>query len=185
MSDRSFALALVILYTILILISLGDPAMVLAVGRLLMGEHLDLFFSLAPYGIIALVLVYLTFVKKETSAGSFIFLILICVILYFIERYLRGDREKIHLIEFALLGALIFRTAALWQLGRWAVYLLVAAAGLATVGIDELLQISFSLKVFSIRDVLVNSMAVALGAVTYGGLFLDLPPGPEEPQASS
>jgi hypothetical protein len=184
MSEKNYALIVAILYAALILISLGDPAMVLAIGRALLGEHLDLFFSLVPYGIVSLLLVYLTFVAKETRGRRFFFLMIISVTLFFIVRYLIGEREKVHLVEFALLGGIILWSATKWGFKRCLAYLLVVTAGLITVGIDELLQTSLSLKVFSTRGVLVNIMAVALGAVTYGGLFWD-PPQSEEGTTTS
>ena len=149
--------------------------MLLSIGRLLLGERVDLFFSLVPYVIVSLLLVYLTFVKKETGRGNFIFLMIISVVLFFIVRFLNGEREKVHLIEFALLGGLFLRPATLWGLNRHMAYGVAGGAGLVIVGCDELFQVLLSLKAFSIRDVLVNSMAFALGAVTYGGLFYDPP----------
>ncbi len=185
MSEKNYAAIVVILYAVLVLISLGDPAMVLAIGHSLLGEHLDLFLSLVPYGIISLLLVYLTFVTKEARAGRFFFLMVISVILFFVVRHLNGEREKVHLIEFGLLGGLIFWSAALWGFRRPVAYLVVVTAGPATVGFDELLQTSLSLKVFSERDVLVNIMAVAIGAVIYGGLFLDSTQNEGEAKTSS
>jgi hypothetical protein len=184
MSEKNYALIVAVLYTALILISLGDPAMALAIGRPLLGEHVDLFFSLVPYGIVSLLLVYLTFVAKETRGRRFFFLMIISVVLFFVMRYLIGEREKVHLVEFALLGGIIFWSATIWGFKRSFAYLLVVTAGVMTVGIDELLQTSLSLKVFSIRDVLVNIMAVALGGITYGGLFWD-PPQSEEGTTAS
>jgi hypothetical protein len=185
MSERRFAATVAILYGTLILFSLGDPLMLLSIGRLLLGERVDLVFSLVPYGFISLLLVYLTFIKKETRGGDFFFLMMISVLLFFIIRFLNGEREKVHVIEFALLGGLLLRPATLWGLNRQAAYALTMAAGLMTVGFDELLQVLLSLKVFSIRDVLVNSMGVALGAVICGGLFYDPPRDSEAPKTSS
>jgi hypothetical protein len=184
MSEKQYALIVVILYSLLILFSLGDPAMTLTMGRLFLGERLDLFLSLVPYGIISLLLVHLTFIAKETQGRKFLFLITISVVLFFIVRYLNGWREKAHLIEFSLLGGLILWSATRWGLRRLPAYLLVLAAGLLTIGLNELLQTSLSVKVFSVRDVLVNTMAVALGAITYGGLFWERPPDRQESEVS-
>jgi len=184
MSERRFAATVAILYGALVLFSLGDPLMLLSIGRLLLGERVDLVFSLAPYGFISLLLVYLTFIKKETRGGDFIFLMIVSVVLFFIVRFLNGEREKIHLIEFALLGGLFLRPATLWGLNRYVAYGVTVGAGLVIVGCDELFQVLLSLKAFSIRDVLVNSMAFALGAVTYGGLFYAPPDDSEPPKTS-
>jgi VanZ family protein len=185
MSEKNYALIVLSLYCALILLSLGDPAMVLTIGRLMLGENLDLFLSLVPYGIISLLLVYLTFMAKETQGRRFFLLIIISVILFFVVRFLNGGREKAHLIEFAILGGLIFWSATRWGFKRAVAYLFVLAVGFITVGFDELLQTSLSLKVFSIRDVLINIMAVALGAITYGGLFWDSSQNEEQAKASS
>jgi hypothetical protein len=184
MSEKKFALTFLALYAILILTSLGDPAMTLSIGRLFMGSNVDLFFSLVPYGIVSILLAYLTFVAKETRARRFLFLMIMSVVLFFIVRYLNGEREKMHLTEFAFLGALIFWSATVWGSKRRTAYLFVAAAGSITVGLDELIQTSLSLKLFSMRDILINSMAVALGAVLYGGLFLNSTKEAEEAEAS-
>jgi hypothetical protein len=185
MPEKRFAVAVAALYAVLILFSLGDPLMLLSIGRTLLGERTDLFFSLAPYGIVSLLLAYLTFVKKEKRGGIFFFLMIISIVLFFIVRFLNGEREKLHLLEFAILGGLLIRSAGLRGFGRNAAYGIAVGAGLFIVGLDELLQIALSIKIFSIRDVLVNGMAVTLGAVTYGGLFYDSPPGGEELKTSS
>ena len=184
MSEKKFALTVVTLYGVLILTSLGDPVMILSIGQLFMGGHLDLFFSLVPYGIVSILLVYLTFVAKETRARRFLFLMGMSIVIFFVVRDLNGEREKMHLTEFALLGALIFWSAAIWGIKRHTAYLFVAMAGVITVGLDELIQAGLSLKLFSVRDILVNIIAVALGAVLYGGLFLDSPREREKAPAS-
>jgi hypothetical protein len=175
MSEKKIALGIAALYGILILTSLGDPAMMLSIGHLVFGGNLDLFLSLVPYGIVSIVLLYLTFVVRETNPKRFVFLMIMSVVIFFIERYLNGLGEKMHLAEFALFGALVFWSATVWGTRRHTAYLLVAAAGPVTVILDELIQIALTMKPFSVRDVLVNVMAVALGAVMYGGLFLDSP----------
>jgi len=185
MSEKTYALIVVILYSVLILFSLGDPLMVLRIGRLVLGEHLDIFLSLVPYVIVSLLLAYLTFGAKETNGRKFIFLLAVSVILFFVVRTLNGVREKAHLIEFALLGGLTMWSATRWGFERPMAYFLVAAAGFVTVGLDELFQTLLSLKLLSIRDVLVNIMAVALGAITYGGLLWDSPKNEERTKASS
>ncbi len=185
MPEKKYALIVVILYSALILFSLGDPAMMLTLGRFFLGEYFDLFLSLVPYGIVSLLLVYLTFVARETQGRKFLFLIAVSIILFFVVRFLNGWREKAHLIEFSLLGALILWAAMRWSLGRFPAYLLALTAGPITVGLNELLQTSLSVKVFSVRDVLVNTMAVALGAITYGGLFWNRPQDKKESEVSS
>ncbi len=180
MSEKKIALAIVALYGILILTSLGDPAMILSIGQLVLGGSFDLFLSLVPYGIVSIVLLYLTFVARETHPRKFLFLMVMSVVIFFIERYLNGEGEKIHLTEFALFGALVFWSATIWGTKRHVAYLLVAAAGPITVALDELIQTFLLSKLFSVRDILVNVMAVALGAVMYGGLFLDSPREGEE-----
>lgn len=184
MSERRFAVTVAALYAVLILFSLGDPLMLLSIGRILLGERVDLFFSLVPYGVLSLLLLYLTFIRKETRGGGLVFLMIISIVLFFIIRFLNGEREKAHLIEFALLGGLLLRPVYLWGLSRRTAYGLTLGAGLLVVGCDELIQVALSLKVFSIRDVLVNCMAVALGAVTYGGLLCDPPSEGETPNTS-
>jgi hypothetical protein len=185
MSERKFAITVAILYGALVLLSLGDPLMLLSAGRLLLGERVDLVFSLVPYAIVSYLLVYLTFIGRESRGSSFLFLLIISVVLFFIVRFLSGEREKLHLIEFALLGGLLLRPIKLWGLGRGAAYGLAVAVGLGTAGCDELLQVLFSIKVFSVRDVMVNGMAVILGAVMYGGLFYHPSYGGEAPKTSS
>lgn len=184
MSERRFAVVVAALYAILILFSLGDPLMLVSIGRTLLGERVDLFFSLLPYGIISVLLLYLTLMEKETRGGAIVFLMIISIVLFFIIRFLNGEREKVHLIEFALLGGLLLRSMHLWRFSRHTAYGLALAVGLLIVGCDELIQVALSLKILSVRDVLVNAMAVALGAVTYGGLFCDPPSEGETPETS-
>jgi hypothetical protein len=174
-SEKKFSLVVSILYIVLILISLGDPAMVLTIGRAVLGGRTELVLSLIPYGIISFLLVYLTFVSRESRARRFLLLMVVSVVTFFIIRYLHGESEKMHLTEFALLGALLFWTATEWGFNRHAAYLLVATAGSMTVVSEELIRISLSLGMFTIRDILVNIMSVALGAVLYAGLFVDYP----------
>ena len=185
MNEKTFAIAVTILYALLILCSLGDPLMLLTIGRLLFGGRVDLFFSLVPYGIIGLMLVYLTLVKQEARVGTLLFLIIISIAIFFVVRFLNGEREKIHLIEFAVLGALLLHSGRVFRIGRNAAYGLMLGTGLAVVGFDELLQVYLSIKVLGVRDVLINCMAVVLGAVTYAGLFYDPQYDTQEPKNPS
>jgi|GEM_PF-3691837 len=185
MSEKTFAITVTILYALLILCSLGDPLMLLSIGRLLLGESAELFFSIIPYGIVSLLLAYLVLVKRETRVGNLIFLMIMSVAIFFVVRFLSGEREKIHLVEFAVLGGLILHSARVFKIGRNAAYGLMLAAGLAIVGCDELLQAYLSIKVLGVHDVLINSMAVVLGAVTYAGLFYNPPYNNQEPETLS
>ena len=171
MTEKQFALVFLPLYCVLILTSLGDPGMTLSAGRSLFGDHFDLVLSIVPYAVVALLLVYLTFVAEERRAWRFIFLILISVALFFVTKYLYGEEEKVHLIEFALFGGVIFWAASVWGVSVSFSYAIVAAAGVVTVGLDESIQMMLSLKFFTVRDVLVNFMSTVLGAFIYAGLF--------------
>ncbi len=173
MSQKQFALIITALYCTLILTSLGDPVMVLSAGEALFGYRLDLILSLFPYAIIALFLVYLTFVSKEKQPWRFLFLIVVSIALFFVMRLLYGPEEKLHLIEFSILGGLIGWAASMWGVSLAVVYGVVVALGVIVVGSDEYIQVLLSLKIFSARDVLINSMSALLGAVVNAGLFLD------------
>jgi hypothetical protein len=173
MSEKQFALVVPLLYSVLVIVSLGDPGMVLAIGRLLFGYRLDLILSLVPYGIIGILLAYIVFVTREKRPWRFVFLIAVSVALFFVMKLLGGAEEKLHLIEFALFGALVCWAASVWGIGRSMSYAVAAAVGLVTVGLDESAQVLLSLSGSALRDGMVNITSTLLGAITYAGLFRD------------
>jgi hypothetical protein len=173
MSEKQFALVVPMLYGILVIVSLGDPLMVLAIGRVLFGYRFDLILSLIPYGIIGILLAYIVFVTQEKRPWRFVFLIAVSVALFFVMKLLGGAEEKLHLIEFALFGALVYWTASVWGVGRSLSYAVVLAVGLVTVTLDESAQVLLSTNDFALGDGLVNITSTILGALTYAGLFRD------------
>jgi hypothetical protein len=170
-TEKKYALIVLSLFCILILVSLGDPGMILEVGQYLSDRNLEIILALIPYAIIGLILAYLTFVVRERHAWRFIFLIFLTVALFFVMRLLSGADQKIHLLIFAVLGGIVSWAAGIWGFSRASTALFILGVGIFTTTADEMVQAAFLVSIFEIRHIAVNLMSTLLGGLVYAELL--------------
>lgn len=178
-SERKFAWSIVALYIVLIFLMLGDVVLMMDIAERKLGQNLDIMLSYLPYLFIAFILFYLVFIKREKRLSYYFFLVIIILCIFFVVKFLDSDPtriypvEKVHLVEYGILGALSFWAVSLHRFGLIASYVLVFLIALIVGSIDEIVQHFLPLRYFDIRDIFVNFNSGVLGAVIYGGVLME------------
>ena len=101
--------------------------------------------------------------KQRTFLGIFIICIVFSI-LFVILAKLEIQAERIHLIEYAILAAIIYRSLKKGQRIS-AIYFKIFAIGFAIGFFDEVIQYFLPNRVFDTRDILLNGAAVLLGEI--------------------
>ena len=113
------------------------------------------------YAAAALVLFYYVIViKKEKNILKYVALILFIAAYVMILKYAQHAREKIHMIEYGLLGIMLYNALKI-DLGRFDIKLYLLGAFIcALVGyVDELIQGVLPNRVFDRRDIFMNAVS--------------------------
>lgn len=163
--------SIVLLYILLIFITLGDVVMIMDFAERKLGDYFNPILGVSPYFFMAAFLFYITLVKKEKRPSRYIFLILIVIGFFFIMRLLYYPAEKVHLIEYGILGALVFWAVSIHKVDIVLCYIAAIVVSLVVGGADEIIQGFLPFRVFDFRDIMINNLSGALGAVVYAGFF--------------
>ncbi len=169
--EKKVVWSIVALYVLLIFITLGDVVMIMDFAQRNLGDYFNPILGVSPYFFLAAFLTYITFIKKEKRPSRYIFLILIVVCFFFIMRLLYYPAEKVHLIEYGILGALVFWAVSIHKVDIVFCYVAAIIVSLVVGSADEIVQGFLPFRVFDFRDIVVNNLSGALGAVIYAGFF--------------
>ena len=168
--DTRIAWITVTLYTGLIFATLGDVVLIIDVVERVVGDILSTLLSAVTLVLPTIFLVYLILIKKERRAWRYFLLVFVIVSLAIIQRFIYYPAEKVHLLEYGILGWMIYQAVRVGGGGVVAGYIwtmaLVSIIGTA----DELVQAYLPMRVFDFRDIVINFHSGILGAVLCAGL---------------
>jgi len=101
---------------------------------------------------------YMIFVKKERSPNSYLLFFLFVWIFLALNRLSRFPVEKIHLIEYALLGVFVYNALKI-DIDRFdkKLYLFGSLFCLSAGFLDEIIQLLLPNRVFDWRDAVLNA----------------------------
>jgi hypothetical protein len=102
--------------------------------------------------------------KKHTRLLGPAIMVLVFVIFYAIIKGLKLPAERMHVLEYGLLAAIIFYALKKEQ-NAWLIYTKILFIGAAVGLFDEVIQYFLPNRVFDLRDIAVNALSVLLGAV--------------------
>ena len=104
--------------------------------------------------------VYMIFVEKERSANKYLLFFLFVWIFLVLNKLAKFPVEKIHLIEYALLGVFVYNALKM-DLGRFdkKLYLFGSLLCLSAGFLDEIIQLFLPKRVFDWRDVALNAVS--------------------------
>jgi hypothetical protein len=139
-------------------------------------EYIDLFvddsvFTIIVVGIFAVVafsVVRFLIRRGGVSLGSYFWLGAVAVVFCIYAYNLRENAvETLHFFEYGLLGLLIYR-ALCHRIRDYSVYIIALFLGFVVGAVDEAIQWLTPQRVWDMRDILLNSVAVGLMQVAIG-----------------
>ena len=139
-------------------------------------EYIDLFaddsiFTIIVVGIFAVVaigVVRFLIQRGGTSAGSYFWLGGVAVVFCVYAYNLRDNAvETLHFFEYGLLSLLIYR-ALCRRVSDYSVYFIALSLGFIVGALDEAIQWLTPQRVWDMRDILLNSVAVGLMQIAIG-----------------
>jgi VanZ family protein len=169
-SDIRTSWIIVTLYTGLIFATLADVVLIMDVIERAVGDALNMLLAALPLLLLALFLVYLIVVKRERRLWRYLLMFFIIASVALIQRFIFYPAEKVHLVEYGILGWMIYQAVRKSGGGIAAGYawtiVLVVVIGTA----DETVQAYLPMRVFDFRDIIINIHSGLLGAVACSGL---------------
>ncbi|MBN1883403.1 MAG: VanZ family protein [Deltaproteobacteria bacterium] len=178
-SDTRTSWLIVVLYTGLIFATLADVVLIMDVIERIVGDALNTILAILPLFLLALFLVYLIVVKRERQPWRYLLMIFIILSVALIQRFIYYPDEKVHLVEYGMLGWMIYQAVRTSGGGVAAGYVWTMVLVLIIGTADELVQAYLPMRVFDIRDIVINIHSGILGAVACSGLSYQL--GDESP----
>jgi VanZ family protein len=169
-SDTRISWVIVTLYVCLIFATLADVVLIMDVIERSIGDSLNTILGILPLACLAGLLFYLIGIKKETQPWRYMLLIFVIASVALIQRFITYPAEKVHLIEYGILGWMIYRTVRTGGGGVVAGYFWTMALTLTIGTADEMIQGYLPMRVFDFRDIVINFHSGILGAVLCAGL---------------
>lgn len=120
------------------------------------------FLSLIVVGVLIIFKIFLL-KKRYALLGAFM-ICAACAIFFVILRNLEFPAEKIHVIEYGLLAAIIYRSINKKQSLK-AVYFKIFVIGFTVGFFDEIIQLFLPNRVFDVNDIFLNGSSVLLGQI--------------------
>ncbi len=121
---------------------------------------------------VVIVFKFLSLKKRYKAVGLFIIIVIFSVIFTILPR-IEIIAERIHIIEYIILSAIIYHALKKEQ-GRGQLYFKILIIGFFVGLLDEGIQYILPNRFFDSRDILLNAVAVVLGqGLVYS--FKDLP----------
>ena len=169
-SDTRISWIIVALYTGLIFATLADVVLIMDVIERSVGDILNMMLSILPIACLALFLVYLIVVKKERQPWRYLLMGFVIASVAAIQRFIFYPAEKVHLVEYGILGWMIYHAVRVSGGGVAAGYIWTMILVLTIGTADELVQAYLPMRVFDFRDIVINFHSGLLGAVACAGL---------------
>jgi len=166
-SDIKTSWIIIVLYTGLIFATLADVVLIMDVVERFMGDILNTILSILPLSIMALLLGYLIIIKKETRPWRYFLMIFVIVSATVMLRFIPYPAEKVHLVEYGVLGWMVYRAALIGGGGIVSGFFWTMALALTIGTADEIVQSFLPMRVFDFRDIVINFHSGILGAVVY------------------
>jgi hypothetical protein len=184
-SDTRIAWVTVVLYTGVIFATLADVVLIMDVIERSIGTLLNTMLSILPLIIMALLLGHLIIVKKETQPWRYLLMIFVIVSASVMLRFIPYPAEKVHLVEYGALGWMIYRAVLVGGGGIVSGFFWTMALALTIGTADEIVQSFLPMRVFDIRDIIINFHSGVLGAVVCTVFSPQLDDEPEADPADS
>jgi hypothetical protein len=152
-----------IIYTAIIYTTLGVALTINNRINAFLGGRLNLLLYIV-YSLISVAAVsYIVFLKKERSKLKYIALFLFIGAFIGLLEYTHLPAEKIHLIEYGLLGIFLYNALKI-DLDRFGAKLYLCGALICTIigAVDEVIQGFLPSRIFDWRDIFLNGASSAL-----------------------
>lgn len=156
-NTRKIWWAAVLLYLFLIYATLGyAPVLWEALNEAVGGKGLGFVYA-AGISVILAVFLYVIFVKKERSPVKYLLLLVFSLILFILNNLAIFPAEKIHLLEYVILGVLLYNALKVdldkydTRLYLWGCFICFVAGV-----IDEVIQLVLPGRFFDWKDVVLN-----------------------------
>lgn len=169
-SDTRISWVIVTLYTGLIFATLADVVLIMDVIERWVGDLLGTMLSVLTLVFLTLFFVYLIVVKKERQPWRYLLMVFVIASVAIIERFIFYPAEKVHLVEYGILGWMIYQAVRMSGGGVVAGYFWTMALVLIIGTADEIVQMYLPMRVFDFRDIVINFHSGILGAVACAGL---------------
>jgi len=161
---------IVVLYTGLIFATLADVVLIMDVIERSVGNILGTALSVLTLVLLALFLLYLIVIKKERRPWRYFLMIFVIASVAIIQRFIFYPAEKVHLVEYGILGWMIYHAVREGGGSIVAGYFWTMALVLTIGTADEIVQAYLPMRVFDFRDIVINFHSGILGAVACAGL---------------
>lgn len=184
--DTRISWAIVTLYTALIFATLADVVLIMDVIERWVGDLLGTMLSVLTLALLTLFFVYLIVFKKERQPWRYLLMVFVIASVAIIERFISYPAEKVHLVEYGILGWMIYQAVRMSGGGVVAGYFWTMALVLIIGTADEIVQMYLPMRVFDFRDIVINFHSGILGAVACAGLsyrWESKPPTDPDPPA--
>jgi len=163
--------SIIALYVLLIFMTIADVVRLMDFFQTFFGIKFNIFLNMLPFFALVFLLGYISLIRKERRPFPYLLIILIAILCSLSMSFLYFPAEKVHLIEYGVLGGLLYWITSQHKKSVAMCYFIAIIGSFIIGGADELFQSLFPSRVCDMRDIIINNYSGLLGAILYSGVL--------------